>query len=247
MNKEALREQIIQQFRLFTQEKYQYDTLLERYGLPDFVTEDSVNEIRAYFLQYVYPDVDMRSSLDAAFESLDAHIKSPSGLIRVLMDATGILFKYGRHLPQIFRAGISALQSFRKASGFEGLLVSEALHQSHESIPDITSLKVLIAKLPYQEVRDFIESNDALFDALMDHSLMDKTIHIMHTLIDKMKKRPKIYSPVDIKGVMIGRDILQGGIELVKDLSIEQGHTLLELIKRVETDAIDDIFKNYST
>jgi len=245
MDKEVIRAQVIEQYRNLTEEKYQYDRLAQLYDLPDFVTAQRVEEIKQYFLDYVYPDAEMRDSLDAAFESLDGHIKAPGHLVRILMDATGILFKYGRHLPKIFKAGLKALQSFRQASGFENMLVDAAIEIEDTSVDNTEELKRLIAKLPHADVKEFIESNDALFDALMDHKLTEKTVDIMHTLIKKMKKRKNVYSNEDIAGIEIGKDILEGGIALVSEISDSEGRQLLELIKSVETDTINEIFENY--
>ncbi|MFT6808726.1 MAG: hypothetical protein ACJA01_001957 [Saprospiraceae bacterium] len=245
MNKEVLRSQIIEQYRILTVDKYQYERLKERYDLPAFITEPRVQEIKKYFLDYVYPNTDTRHALDAAFESLDGHIKAPGKLVMILMDATSVLFKYGRHLPQIFKAGLKALQSFRQASAFESMLVDAAMASKEESIEDTDELKQLIAKLPDIEVKAFIQGNDALFDALMDHKLTKKTIDIMHTLIKRMTKRTNVYSKEDIAGVEIGRDILEGGVALVSEMSDAEGRQLLELIKRVETESINEIFEKY--
>ncbi len=245
MNKEALRTQIIEQYRVLTEEKYQYESLSKRYDIPSFVTEERVQEIKKYFLDYVYPNADTRHTLDAAFESLDGHIKAPGKLVMILMDATSVLFKYGRHLPKIFKAGLKALQSFRQASAFEIMLVDAAVDSGGTSIGDTGELKDLIAKLPHKDVKAFIQGNDALFDALMDHKLTAKTVDIMHTLIGKMNKRRNVYSREDIAGIEIGREILEGGIALVSNMSDSEGRQLLELIKRVETDSINEIFENY--
>ena len=245
MNKEVLRSQIIEQYRILTVDKYQYARLAEQYDLPAFVTQKRVEEIKKYFLDFVYPDPKTRKSLDNAFESLDGHIKAPGKLVMILMDATSVLFKYGRHLPKIFKAGLKALQSFRQASAFELMLVDTAMVSKEASIKDTNELKQLIAKLPDIEVKAFIQGNDALFDALMDHKLTKNTIDIMHTLIKKMTKRTNVYSKEDIAGVELGRDILEGGVALVSEMSEAEGRQLLELIKRVETESINEIFEKY--
>ncbi len=246
MKETEISDHLIEMYRELVKDRYQYDYLASHYSLPSFLTEEKVGEIRDYFLHYVYPDAATRIKLNKAFESLDGHIKDTSHLLRLMMDATGLLFKYGRHLPRIFRTGIKALQSFRKVARFESLLLAAA-RDSNLSLPvSKDTMKRLIAQLPLAEVRDFIDGNDSLFDALMDKKLMQKTIDLMGRLIKKMKKHPQVYRIADIEGIEVGRKILEGGTKIVNGLKPSEGRAILNLIKQIESDAIDTIYNQYA-
>ena len=246
MKKEELEKALIVAYRELVIQRYQYDQLETQYELPSVVTPDRVEEVRNYFLQHVYPDYETRQLLNDAFDSLDGHIKNPRHLLRLLMDASGLVLRYGRHLPKIMRTGIKALQSFRKASGFEKMLYEEAQERNMDLPIDQTELKILIGSLPQVKVNAFIEDHDALFDALMDRKLMEKTSKIMQELIKRMLKKPQLYSEADVQGVQIGLGILEGGLEIVKGISQYEGHEVLEFIKQVERDGMDEIFELYT-
>jgi len=245
LEKDELENALITAFRQLVQSRYQYDKLETQYELPSVITPDRVEEVRGYFLDHVYPDYETRQKLNEAFDSLDGHIKNPGHLVRLLMDSAGLVFKYGRSLPKIMRTGIKALQSFRKASGFEKMLHNEAVEREMPLPIDQEELKTLIASLPQKKVNDFIEDNDALFDALMDRKLMEKTGKIMQELIKRMKKKPDLYMEADIEGVQIGLNILDGGVNIVKGISQHEGEEVLEFIKQVERDSMDEIFATY--
>lgn len=246
MEKEELEQALIVAYRQLVTERYQFDQLETQYELPSVVTPDRVEEVRHYFLQHVYPDYETRQKLNDAFDSLDGHIKNPGHLLRLLMDASGLVLRHGRHLPKIMRTGIKALQSFRKASGFEKMLLEEAVERKMDLPIDQEELKILIASLPQSKVNAFIEDNDALFDALMDRKLMQKTGKIMQELIKRMRKKPQLYSTADVDGVQIGLNILEGGVEIIKGISHYEGQEVLEFIKMVERDGMDDIFERYA-
>jgi hypothetical protein len=113
MDKENVLDEIILGYRNVIEKRYQYKTLSKKYNLPDTINENIVDDLKIYFLTYVYPDINRRSILNEAFTTLDAFIKKPEKLLNLVLDSFQLIFSHGRHLPKIFNAGLKAMKSFR--------------------------------------------------------------------------------------------------------------------------------------
>ncbi len=234
--------EVIKGYRTVIRDRYQYQTLKKKYDLPEFFNEERISLFREYFLEYIYPTPAKRAELDAAFESLDSYIQKPGKLLRILMDSGRLIFKYGRHLPKILRAGLSALRSFRKANNFEQKLVEQALKLELKPPYGTSEINTLIKGLPKADLEEFIDSSQALFETLHDRVLVKKIIEIVEYLISKMKSRPKVYSVVEIRGLEIGRDIIKYGDQLFDQLPKEGQQQLFELVIQLEREILDDLF-----
>lgn len=245
MDKSTISKEFISGYRLMIDERYNYDLLIERYTLPPTISKEKVLELKGYFLNYIYPEYSTRQVLDQAFDSLDGHIKNPAHLFRLLIDSTSVIMKYGTSLPKILKAGIKALFSFRNATRFEQKLINMAL-QSEVTPPfTIDKVKHLIATLPAEEINQFIEDGKDLFGIILDRDLVKKIINIMDALIDKMKKRPKIYSVIEVNGLELGKQIISQGYHLLDGIPLHHQQDLLELIVLIERSAYNDIRKHF--
>ena len=240
--KNQILQNVIIGYRKVVDDRYQYKKLKDRKGFPDSFTEQRVEKFKSYFLSNLYPPPEKRAALDEAFDSLDNYIKHPDKLMRVLIDSTSLIFKYGRHLPKILRAGLNALKSFRSASKFEGNLVEKAIAQNQNPPYSIIQIEDLIKTLSRKDIDEFMESSLTLFDTLHDRALVAKIKKIMDHLIKKMKKRPKVYSPPEIKGLEIGKEIIEKGDSLFEELSTEEQGKIFTFIIDMEREEMDRIF-----
>lgn len=243
MSKEETLKEIIAGYRNTIDQRYQYQTLKNKYDIPESINEETVNVLRAYFLDYIYPEYDKRQELNKAFESLDDYSKRPEKLLRILMESVKIVFKYGRHLPKVLSAGLKALTSFRAATKFENKLVTEAVKRKAEAPYDQSKINMLIGFLLRKEIEQFIDSVQSLFEILHDRVLVGKIEEILHYLIAKMREKPKIYGVDEVRGLEIGMEMLNKGDALFKQLTKEDQQNLIHLIIKIERDVLDEIFQ----
>lgn len=152
MNKEAILEEIIEGYRRSIDQRYQYQNIRAHHDIPDSVKEATVDAVREYFLNYIYPAYAKRAELNEAFDSLNNYIGHPEKLARILMDSVKLLFRHGRHLPKLLNSGLTALKSFRVANTFENNLVEEAIKNEVEGPFDETEINGLIKALPRQDI-----------------------------------------------------------------------------------------------
>ena len=84
MTRDKILEGIIEGYRNTIYHRCQYDNIKGKYKIPESINEETVNLLRNYFLNYIYPEFDKRVELNEAFKSLDNYIKYPQKLLGVL-------------------------------------------------------------------------------------------------------------------------------------------------------------------
>ncbi len=239
-----LLDEVIVGYRAIIEERYAFDKISQRPGFPDSFSKEQVDAFKAFFLENLYPNPIKRAELNEAFDALDGYIKHPAKLFQILMDSSSLLFKFGRHLPKIFKAGLKAMSSFGGANNFESKLIERAKELRATDPQASLEIKELIKALEPDEIEAFIESAQNLFETLYDRKLVAKIILLMDGLIGKMKAKTTVYTPQDIKGLEIGRTIIHKGDALFAQLSLENQTKILEFIIRLEREFLQDIFES---
>lgn len=245
MAREEILKEIIEGYRNTIYQRYQYQNIKDKYRIPDSINEETVNQLRNYFLNYMYPEYNTRAELNEAFKSLDNYIKHPQKLLRVLLDAAKLIFSYGRHLPKILNTGLNAMKSFRAATNFENNLVDEAIKNKIEAPYDLSKIDTLIKLLPLKEIEHFIEISQSLFEILHDRILIQKIKDVIQYLILVMRKNEEFYSASQIRGLEIGIEMINEGDKLFNQLTKEDQRNLVYLITDIEKDNLDHIFKKH--
>ena len=235
-------EGIIIVYRKLIDDRYQYQKLKGSSDLPDSISKDQIDEIRNYFLTFIYPDLQQRLVLNDAFESLDHFIKNPGKLLQILVDSVSLVVKHGRYLPKILRSGIKALRSFREASFFEKQLVQKAIESKIEPPYTEANIHHFIRQINRDSIDEFIESTRSLFNVLHDRKQVSKIKEIIAFLIAKMKKQPKSYSKDEIKALEIGFELIDKGDQLFERIGKENQQLLIDFIVTIENKALDHIF-----
>ncbi|UAM99568.1 hypothetical protein K8354_07120 [Polaribacter litorisediminis] len=242
MSKELLLNDIILGYRNLIAERYEYKDLKEKYDFPKTINEKVVNDIKTYFLTYIYPNLEKRAELDEAFSTLDDFIKNPQKLLNLVLESLKLLFTHGRHLPKIFNAGLKAMKSFRGATKFENAIVLIAAQEN--STPPFTTKKIskLIQLLPYHEIEEFMKNTENFFNIIYDKELVEKIKEIICFLILKMKKKPKIFSKKEIIGLTLALETISKGEELLNTLTQKDQEILIAFVLQIEKDYLQEIF-----
>lgn len=233
---------LITAYRDLIRDRYDYDKLKNRPDLPSGFSREKVDAFRDYFLTYIYPDPARRAELDAAFVTLDSFVRQPDKLLRILRDSAALVFKFGRHLPKVLASGMNALRSFRAASAFEEKLIENAVALNLPEPYNTQDVNRLIGMLSPAEINDFVDSSVKLFETLHDRKLVKKIIAMIGALLEKMRKKPEVYSPDEIRGLEIGYETIAKGDALFETLTAEEQRELLVLVEQLEREKLAEIF-----
>ena len=239
MNREKIVEDIIEGYRNTIYERYQYESIKDQYDIPESINEETVNLLRNYFLNYIYPEFNKRAELNESFKSLDNYIKHPKKLLSILKDTSNLIFKYGIHLPKILNTSLKVMKSYRAATGFENMLIDEAIKNRIEAPYDPSKITTLIKILPRKEIEKFIDTFQSLFEILQDRILIKKIKEILEYVILVMKNKESHYSASQIKGLEMSLEIVNVGDKLFNRLAVEDQRKLVYLITEIEKDVLE--------
>lgn len=241
MQKEELKEAIINGYRTFIYERYDYEKIKDSYDIPKSINKTVLDDLRAYYLSHIYPQYQQRKALEEAFYSLDRFIQQPQKLVALLFDATKLIFKYGRSLPKILGTGLKALQTFNAAQKFEHTLVSEAIRLEMKGPFDEQKIKTLLQSIPRKEIDAFVETSQSLFETLHDRPQVKKIKEIIQYVLTIMRRNPNRYSKDQIKGLEMGYALLYEGDTLLQQLPLKDQIKLIRLITEIELDMLNKL------
>lgn len=242
MSKENILKEVIIGYRNVIYQRYQYPSLQKKFRLPDSINEETVKQLRDYFLNYIYPQFDKREELNQAFNSLDFYIKHPEKLLRILIGSIKLIVKHGRYLPKILNTGLKAFKTFKAATQFEDKLVEKAIINQIEPPYNLSKIHALLKLLPRKEIEKFIDGSKTLFETIHNRVLIEKIKEILRNLISKMNNNQQLYSFKEIRGLEIGLEILIEGDKFFNQLTKEDQDLLVPLIVKIEKNALDEIF-----
>lgn len=245
MADKKLSNNLIEILRKTVEDRYTFENLDRSVTKDKSITKERLDELRDFFLNYIYPDAKSRLILNNAFENLEKHFKNPRHLMDLLGSGISIAFKLGFHFPKALKAAIHTLESFRQAIKFENLLVSEAISKKIKTPISTDDFDKLISRLPRNLVQEFIKSSDELFHMLTDIPLLERSLKIIEELVEKMKSKPDIYDQSDIEGITTGYDILKGGYHLFCDMNSDEKLEIIEFVKEVENRNLERIYSIY--
>lgn len=246
MKNQELQHELIENYRKLVAERYDFNSLQAKFILDESVTPELTGKVKDYFLQYIYPSKHQREILNKAFEDLDRHIKNPTHLLKLLGDAPGIIFKFGWQFPKAIKAGMQSLKSFKSASKFEKDLVRIAKKKKATIPISPIQFEQIIAALPKDELREFIEEFEDLLSSLTDSKLLKKTTEILKELVEKMEEQSTFYSEEEIAAMKIGIAILENGYHLFDDMSSAEKEEMIILIMKAENHFIDELEEKYA-
>lgn len=243
LSEEEILNEVIIGYRKVIDDRYQYENLKTNYELPESIDEAIVNEIKYFFLNYIYPDIEKRDELNGAFQTLDKNIRRPDNLFGLLKESMKLIFQHGRHLPKIMLAGLKALKSYRAATEFELTLVKAAIKEQIEPPYSIEKINSLIKTLSLDEIEQFIDSTESLFMVMYDDTLVKKIQEVIGYLIERMKKNTELFSADEVKGLEIGLEMIKRGDDVLNNLSEEHKDILIQFIIQVEKDNLEELFQ----
>lgn len=243
MPEQILLNEIIIGYRNLIEERYQYKDLKEKYDFPDTINEEVVEDIKIYFLTYIYPNVEKRAELNEAFSTLDDFIKHPEKLLNLVLPSLKLIFTHGKHLPKIFNAGLKAMKSYRGATKFENAIVKKAKLENSEPPFTIQKINELIQLLSYKELEEFMKNTEIFFNIIYDKELVEKIKEIISFLISKMRNKPKIFSQKEIIGLSLALETITKGEEMLAKLTLKDQEILIGFVLQIEKDNLKEIFK----
>jgi hypothetical protein len=234
---QELKDAVILAYRKTLLERYQLDFLRQIPGLKlEAINADLIHRMRSFFLEYLYPEPEKRRILDAAFDRLRDVMSSPRKIVALLGTAGRSLFKLGSLIPAAMSAGLRTLEAVSDIRKLEGLITAGAQELSYKpaEIQQEAIFRQLIWRIPEKEIARFRRELNHLFVHLSNTELLTTTIEIMEDARNRMQEKSDLFSSAELSGVTHGLSIMHGGVDLFKELSVDQVKEVHEGINAIE-------------
>ena len=240
---ETTDEHIINKFREMIDKRYEYEDLKKRFDIPSNITEDIIAEIKNYFLTTIYPPAVERKQLEEAFKELADYVRSPKKIWALFGDMARALFKFGRHFMQALRAGMDSLNSFVGAKNFESSMAKIA--NKNGIMPPMTDddFEDTLYQLPREEIEKFIGDVKNLFGAMVNTTLLKKTLDILQHVIETMERKPQTFPKADVDGIKLGKSLLERGYTIFSKYDEATKNAIVEFIYKNEMWFIDEVYR----
>jgi hypothetical protein len=200
------------------------------------VTDDQITELRGYFLEHIYPPADRREVLDDAINRMGEVLRSPRRLRPLMKTVVSSVFRLGFSLPTAIRAGLSTLDAYVEARKLEASMFDAAqrLGLRPEDQDDRARMIRVIASVDEDDVARLINDIMTLFHALSDTRMLATAVEFLERCEEIMKRRPELYPEPETRGIALGRQMVQGGLDLFLALPPEEFPRIIEGIETIE-------------
>lgn len=224
-------------YRSEIERRYQLENI-RRFEEFDNVTDDQAQALRNYFLDHIYPPIDGRQNLDLALDRLRGVLRSPKRMAPFTRAGLMSMWKLGSRLPGAVKAGLSVLDAYHEARKLEEVMVRTAREQGvvPEDADDRGKMIGIIVDVPEADVKRLIRDIIALFNVLSNTRMLETAVDFLGTCREIMVAKPDLYDETDVRGITLGREVVQGGLELFHRIDPDVFPVMIAGIERVELD-----------
>ncbi len=238
----SLKHAVIDAYREELRDRYSIDNV-RRFEEFDPISDQTVDDLRQYFLECIYPSSADRDRLDEAFDHMGEIIRSPRRLTPLMRMAFRTVWKLGLMFPSAVSAGRHTLEAYLETRKLETKMLEYARRKKYtpEQVENHDVVVQLVANVPEREIVRFRTEVLKLFEALSNVKLLAATVEIMDNSRKLMESRPDLYDEQEMAGFSLGCDVLRRGHALFQKLKPSEFPVIIEGIEVVEIDWYDRI------
>jgi len=233
---------LIDMYRDLLAERYNFSRLSERFDLPSGIGEETIEDVKKFFLENIYPPSEEREQVDRAFDSLKFYITNPLKVWGLLGNMAAAIFRFGAQFPAALRAGFYTLEAYLDARKFEHKLLEAAKELNYTEPLTAAQFMECLKFIPRREAESFIQDVGRLFKSMSDTILLRKTISIMRDVIRTMERKPGVYPSTDVDGINLGIGVLENGLHLFKKMDSAIKRSTLQVILQNESWFLDNVY-----
>lgn len=233
----ALKKAVIDVYRDELRKRYELESI-RKYTVADTIPDPTLVALRHFFLEHIYPAPKSRERLDLACDRVGQIFRSPRRLMPLLGLAFGSLWRLGLMIPQAAKVTATTLESFLETRRLENDLSEYALKRGFQpkDLKRIECIAEMVAKIPEREMIRFRNDVLRLFRSLGNARLIEAGVAIMTRAIDMMESRGDTYDEMDVDGFRLGKQLLEGSLELFHILREGEADLIVDVIEEIEID-----------
>lgn len=229
-----LRAHLIDLFRKSIEERYQFEDMQNRFELNEVFDEALATEVREFFLENIYPPLKEREKIERSMNNIGKYLKDPSKLKLLVGNMTRAIFTFGRHLPMAIQAAYNSFETFNSAMQLEKQLLAQSKKNEFEMPLIDEEFNTCILGIDQSQIEKFMTKVMALFEAITNKKLIDKTIGMLTQLAEKMEQLPEHFPKEDVEALYFGKSILEQGDAIFDRYDEQTNKELIATIQKNE-------------
>ena len=196
---EALHSRLIAFFRVEVERRYRFDYLeavpaIEEEGLLEGIDQQSIDQVKAFFQEVLYPTGEQRKRRDESVEAVVDILNNRVRLLALLPKMPGFLVKHGGSLVTAAQAGLEVLATFRHSikveqqasENIQEFLEAEGFNdESAEEIPDALLRRAFIS-VPRRDIEHMIEHLKTLTELGLRRGTVAATLEVLRAIRDQI-------------------------------------------------------------
>ncbi len=202
-------------------------------GLPN----ESVEALRAFGLNHIYPEWEERCFQLAAFARIMALLENPMRLKPLTAVALKSLWRFGRQLPKAIDAGKQVIEAFTATRSLEDRVIEQVnvLADTEKAVSEDQLLQGVNA-ISWEDFEAFINNIQSLMRLLSQRALLETGASVLGDIAVSMEKRRDCYDEIERKGVRYAIEVMDEGMALFNTLDISAVEAAIEAVPLVERD-----------
>ena len=230
----------IEHYRKIIRSRYQYQKIKAQLPINRAVTKETVDAIRYYFLEYIYPPIHTRNDISLLFLTLKSYVYNPDKIFVLVNSMTTSLLKFGFYLPQAIKGAVSIWRSLTNAQAIENIFV-EIAHKNGAKLPmSQKDFLLYMSQIPNETLHNFNKEIYKLLSSFFEVKFLKKTIELLESIIHTMKEK-NLSNTEDINAITFGLDIVKRGSEILAPYPKNVQKEIVEIIYEYEKIFIDDL------
>jgi hypothetical protein len=237
-----LKHAVIDAYREQLRYRYSLENV-RRFVELETISDSTVDVLRDYFLECVYPSSAERDRLDVAFDHMSEIVRSPRRLAPLMKVAFTTAWKLGVKFPQALAAGKHTVETYLETRKLEASMLDYAMRErlTPADFGEHHVVMHMLASVPEHEVVRFRNEALKLFESFSNAKLLAAIVEIMDKSRKLMESRRDVYDERELAGIDLGLEVLRRGLGLVQKLKPSEFSAIRKGIEVVEIDWYDRI------
>ena len=229
-------------YRLLIQQRYDFNSIQKINSAPNIVTKDKIDQIRIFYLNDLYPNLEERIRLITLFDSFREHLHF-NMLLKIAGQLIGSVLKFGLYLPLVIKIVYLFFKAYIDLKQLEPDVIKKGKNLNLYPPFSIEDLLLLFKTIPKDKLLTITKDIISIIDSFIYNINFIETVEVVLKDIEKtMQNNPTLYPKSDIEVLQIGIRIVSNGLLLLKSFpNITERKKMIQFIFEYEIQFIADL------
>ena len=229
-------------YRVLIEERYNFDSMQIKLETPPYITRKTIDSIRIFFLNDLYPTLEERIQLITTFDSFRDHIHLDM-LLRIAGQLIGSVLKFGLYLPLVMKIVYLFFKAYINLKKLETIAIKEGKDSNLYPPFSVEHLLICFRAIPKDKLLHITKEIISIVESFIYNIRFIETVEIVLKDIEKnMHQNTNLYTENDIQILKLGLRIVSNALILLKSFpNEEERKQIIQYILKYEILFIEEL------